>query len=108
MTATAVMMRSCARISQIRVVNFLVRIIVGTASRPRLPHQYRPLARRATLVSRRSRVADRERLVDGRKHLPRRQFIQAPAVTLEMAFAAELAARQARQRILHDPCVAAP
>src|SRR5262249_56290539 len=50
----------------------------------------------------------RERLVDRRQDLARRQFIEASAVALQMALATKLAAWHARQRILHDPAVAAP
>src|SRR5262245_15913122 len=52
-------------------------------------------------------AADSERLVHGRKYLSCLQLIEAPTVALQVALAAKLAARQAMQRVLHDPRVPA-
>ena len=48
-----------------------------------------------------------ERLIHGREHLRNGEFIEALAAAVEMAFAAELLAGQARQGILHHPDVTA-
>src|SRR5262249_78721 len=53
------------------------------------------------------RSAALERLIDGDKHLPDRELVHALAAPVQMAFAAELLAWQARQRVLHHPYIAA-
>ena len=53
------------------------------------------------------RTRDAERLIDRVQHRAERELVEAVAVTVEMAFATELLARQARQRILHHPDIAA-
>ncbi len=49
-----------------------------------------------------------ERLIDRGEHLSDRQFVETLAVAVEPAFTTLQLARQARQRILHQPHIAAP
>src|SRR5260370_38064285 len=50
----------------------------------------------------------RQRLVDSLQNRADRQLVKTLAVTLKMAFAAELLAWQAGQRVLHHPRIGAP
>src|SRR5262249_60509965 len=62
----------------------------------------------SAFVSRRH-LADlrRQRLIDSPQHLPRRQLVETLRAAREVAIAAFLLAPQARQRVLHQPHVAA-
>src|SRR5260370_6869356 len=50
----------------------------------------------------------RQRLVDSLQNRADRQLVKTAAVTFKMAFAAELLAWQAGQRVLHHPHIGAP
>src|SRR5215469_17296620 len=103
MTASAVATRSWSTIRICRAVSLGMMFIAPRTDRRIWPHSLpvfengrHPQAWRA-----------RQRLLDGREHLSRRELVEAATVAVDAALTAFVLAGKARQGILHEPHVAA-